>query len=205
MSGEDHLRRAISGSDRSSTTRTNSSFGGIARTLSSGVASFLGSLTSKFSKTSFGELPLHTQRSIGTPANSEQEQPQIPLTANGEKIYLLLCYNEGRWAIKLLQLDLVELQSKSDTDLFNLLCTQYNQMRGGFLASLSLCTLTNIKFVYFNAHRNDLVEVQKQDDIPPPENPEYRYDPVPPELIPPVGERYMVRSHVFSAHSKPFP
>jgi len=95
---------------------------------------------------------------------------------NEESIYLLVCHNKGRWAVKLLQLDLVNLEANSDTNLFTLIYTQYNRMRGGFLSSLSLRTLTNIKFVNFDSHKSGLVDVRKQDDILPPKHPEYRYD-----------------------------
>lgn len=47
----------------------------------------------------------------------------------------------------------MKLQAKSDIDLLKLLSHQYRQMRGAPLASLSLRTLVNIKFVYFDAHK----------------------------------------------------
>jgi hypothetical protein len=87
----------------------------------------------------------------------------------------------------------MKLEANSDTNIFKLLFTQYNQMRRGYLVLLSLQTLTNIKFVYFDVHRTDLVDVRKEDDIPLLEYPDYDYEPAPPELIPPVGERYIVR------------
>ena len=156
------------------------------------MASFLGSVSFKLSKTNSGELPLHTRGSPDAQLGFELTQTQVPPAPNEANIYLLLCYNEGRWAVKLLQLDLMKLEANSDTNIFKLLFTQYNQMRGGYLAPLSLRTLTNIKFVHFDVHRTDLVDVRKEDDIPPPEHPDYDYEPAPPELIPPVGERYMV-------------
>jgi hypothetical protein len=89
-------------------------------------------------------------------------------------------------------LDLWNLQPKSDPDLFRILFAQYKDIRGGALGYLSLRALTNIKFVHFEAHKGGLVDVRKQDDIPPPEHIDYQYLPAPPELVPPVGERYMV-------------
>jgi hypothetical protein len=155
-------------------------------------------MTFKSSKSNIGELPVHTHRSVDVQIQSSQTQPENSPTTAEESTYLLLCYNERHWAIKLLHLDLMNLQAKSDTDLFKLLSDQYKEMRGGPLASLSLRTLVNIKFVYFDAHKSDLVDVRKEDDIPPPEHPDYKYDPVPPESVPPVGERYMVGNHVIS-------
>jgi hypothetical protein len=150
-------------------------------------------VASKFLKNNSGELPLHTQRPPNAQVGFELTQTQNPPALNEESMYLLLCYNEGNWAVKLLQLDLIKLEANSDTNIFKLLFTQYNQMRGGYLAPLSLRTLTNIKFVHFDVHKTDLVDVKKEDDIPPPEHPDYDYEPAPPELIPPVAERYMVR------------
>jgi hypothetical protein len=156
------------------------------------MTSLLSAVTFKSPANQDLELPLHIRPSTEDPASSEQAQPQPSPTSNEECMYLLLCYNEGRYATRLLQLDLVKLRAKSDTKLFILLYKHYNQMKGGFLASISLRELTNIKFVHFEAHKSDLVDVRKQDDISPPGHPEYRYIPVPPLLIPPVGERYMV-------------
>jgi len=162
------------------------------------MTSLLSSITFKSSTTNIGELPVHTQRSMDCLIQSSQTQREISSTTAEKTTYLLLCYNERHWAIKLLHLDLMKLQAKSDIDLFKLLSDQYRQMRGGPLASLSLRTLVNIKFVYFDAHKSDLVDVRKEDDIPPPEHPDYTYEPVPPESVPPVGERYMVGYHVIS-------
>ncbi|KAF4624031.1 hypothetical protein G7Y89_g14145 [Cudoniella acicularis] len=162
--------------------------------MSSGLTSLLTLLSSKSPKNSTGELPLYTRPSTESKPASDPAQSQIPPTTEQKSIYLLLCYNEGRYVVRLLHLDLVKLQTKSYSDLFNLLFAQYKQMRGDFFASLSLRTLTSIKFAHFEAHKNELVDVRKHDDIPLPQHPEYRYNPVPPELIPPVGERYMVRS-----------
>jgi len=39
------------------------------------------------------------------------------------------------------------------------------------------------------------VDIRKEDDVPPPEDIEYRYTPAPPELIPPVGSNYLM--HIF--------
>jgi hypothetical protein len=52
----------------------------------------------------------------------------------------------------------------------------------------SLQTLSWIKFVHFELYSGELVDVRKVDDIPPPEHLEYRYAPVPPDVIPPGME-----------------
>lgn len=112
-----------------------------------------------------------------------------------EKLFLLLCYNEGRYATRLLQLDLVTLQATSHQTLFELLRSSYRSMRGRWLSRLSLCTLIWIKFVHFEMYRSELVDVRKTDDIPPPGHVDYRYAPTPPDVMPPVGDRHMM--HLF--------
>jgi hypothetical protein len=160
--------------------------------MSSGLSSVLSSLRLGPGKSKTRELPLHQVRSSETQHDPRLLQPVALPDSNDKNIYLLLCYNQGQYAIRLFQLDLLNLQPKSDPDLFGILSAHYKDIRGGALGYFSLRTLTNIKFVLFEAHKGDLVDVRKQDDIPPPGHIDYHYLPAPPELVPPVGERYMV-------------
>lgn len=49
----------------------------------------------------------------------------------------------------------------------------------------------------FELHRRDLVDVRKRDDIPPfSRSDEYRYTPMPAELIPPIGKNFLM--HMYS-------
>ncbi|KAE8442247.1 hypothetical protein EG329_003718 [Mollisiaceae sp. DMI_Dod_QoI] len=121
--------------------------------------------------------------------------PSIPMNPSSELLFLLLCYNEGQYATRLLQLDLIKLQATSDKVLFKLLRTNYKSMQGNWVSWCSLRTLSWIKFVHFEMYKSELVDVRKIDDIPPPNHVEYRYLPAPPDLIPPVGDRHMM--HLF--------
>jgi hypothetical protein len=60
---------------------------------------------------------------------------------------------------------------------------------------MSLRTLESIRFVHFEMYPRELIDVRKQDDVPPPEDIEYRYTPAPPDILPPVGSNYLM--HVF--------
>ncbi len=117
-------------------------------------------------------------------------QPQ-PSTSDIEILYLLLCVPHQKFATKLLQLDLTKVTS--DQHLFSLLRGNYFQMRGRFKNCFSLKSLRSIKFVQFEMYRSDLVDIQKQDDLPPADLKDtYRYNPVPADKIPPVGENHML-------------
>lgn len=55
-----------------------------------------------------------------------------------------------------------------------------------------------IKFVHFEMYKSELVDVRKDDEMPPKEmidRDEYRYTPAPPEVVPPVGYEHMM--HLF--------
>ena len=49
----------------------------------------------------------------------------------------------------------------------------------------------------FEKYRTELADIRKENDIPPPKKKhEYRYHPVPADIIPPVGENHMM--HVYN-------
>jgi hypothetical protein len=161
----------------------------MAQSLSSGLQA-LPNILNLGAKTSGTVLPLHeTTGSIADHANSESTS--LP----PEPVYLLICYSEGRFATKLLQLDLTALHAESDRALFQILRRKYHNLTGTRMSWLSLKTLESIKFVYFEMHKREFVDVMKVDDVPPPEDVEYRYVPAPPKLIPPVGSNYLM--HMF--------
>lgn len=57
---------------------------------------------------------------------------------------------------------------------------------------MSLRILDSITFVNFDIYKSELVDVRKQNDLPPPSDKNYRYKPAPPELVPPIGSHYLV-------------
>lgn len=168
-----------------------SSTGGSTKTL-------VGSIRSLSSVFNFGSKP--TTVEDGLPLHSLPKAPAVASTNQAtplpqDLLFLLLCYSEGRYATKLLQLDLISLAATSDKTLFKLLRSNYYSMRRPWLSFFSLRALEWIKFVHFEMYRSELVDVRKINDIPPPEHQEYKYAPAPPDVIPPVGDRHMM--HLF--------
>ena len=117
--------------------------------------------------------------------------PQSPLF---EALFLLICHNVSTYDKKLFQLSVCDV--KSDETLFRALKGHYQSNCTKWLSFMSLRTLTGIKFVKFEMYRkSQSVDVRLKNDIPPPENSDYRYAPVPLDLIPPVGENRLM--HLF--------
>ncbi|CAG8977424.1 hypothetical protein HYALB_00007756 [Hymenoscyphus albidus] len=173
----------------SSSSRTNSTVG-----IFSWMSATIRPIMSPAKQNPGLTLPLHerghTSPNTGNVGTSNQ-QPSPPIAL----LYLLLCYNEGRYATCLLQIDLTSKGAECDKSLFRLLRSIYHDMRGKIISRLSLRNLQSIKFVSFELFGKELVNLRKQDDIPPPDHTEYHYQPAPPELIPPVGENCFM--HLF--------
>ena len=119
-------------------------------------------------------------------------QPSLPpVSATPRPLYLLLCIPCSKFATKLLQLDIKDLHS--DRSFFRLLQDNYRDMRGRWRRNFSLKTIQGIKFVQFELHQPDLVDIQRYDDVPPESRKdEYHYLPIPPKMVPPVGEKLML-------------
>ncbi|CZR67864.1 uncharacterized protein PAC_17763 [Phialocephala subalpina] len=131
------------------------------------------------------------------------ELDQMPVTDNQEypmphlkklSSFFFATEQIGKYATRLLQLDLANSLVKSDKHLFEMLRSNYQEMRGRCVAWFSLRTLQSIKFVQFELY-GELVDVRKEDAIPPAERRDYKYQPAPPEFIPPVGDNQMM--HLF--------
>ena len=136
-------------------------------------------------------------------ANNQSSLPQFNTTeqpGNGslptaaplsDSLYLLLCIPHRKYATKLIQPGLQQI--RNDQAFFSLLRNSYRSLRGRLRSSLSLKTLKQIKFVQFEMYKSQLVDIRKQDDIPPEDRKdEYRYRPIPAEIIPPIGENMMM-------------
>jgi hypothetical protein len=137
------------------------------------------------------ELPQHELQT------NTIERPSNPPPQPTEPLFLLLCHNEGVYAKKLLQLSICDL--KSDKKLFTALRANYKQMRARWRSFFSFRTIVSIKFVKFEMYKSSLVDIREKDAIPPPERVEpqgeYRYAPMPPDVIPPIGENHLI--HLF--------
>ncbi|KAK3172037.1 hypothetical protein OEA41_004121 [Lepraria neglecta] len=136
------------------------------------------------------------------PQDTSSEQSTNPLqtlsstsrssrSSNLDALFLLLCIPHQKFATKLLQLDLTGL--RSDQHFFNLVHQSYQEVRGRWKRLFSLKTVQSIKFVQFEVFESELVDVQKENDLPPEDlYEEYHYRPMPPDLIPPIGENHML-------------
>jgi hypothetical protein len=128
---------------------------------------------------------------------SDGRTTRTPAHTSGEVFYLLLCHNDGAGAeiVKLRQPDICDINN--DQKLFNFLHEEYKALRKRWWTWISLWTLQSIKFVRFELYENELVDVKKLDEVPPPtKDNEYRHGPPnPPELNPPLGSTLLM--HLF--------
>ena len=134
----------------------------------------------------------HQNKKMQPGGSVEWIPPSLPpAAASPQPLYLLLCIQHQRYTTKLLQPDLTGLDS--DRRFFKLLGDSYHDMRGRWRRRFSLKTLRGIKFVQFELHQPDLVDVQRENELPPEERKnEYHYVPMPPKNMPPVGENLML-------------
>ena len=121
-------------------------------------------------------------------------------TTTSGSLYLLLCLPYKTRGTKLVQPDLEKIQS--DQDFFRLLRSCYSEIRGRPRSMLSLRTPRRIKFVQFELRRSQLVNIRRDNDVPP-ENykNDYIYKPMPAEMIPPLGENYMMHLYAHPDHA----
>ncbi|KAH6700531.1 hypothetical protein BKA61DRAFT_620717 [Leptodontidium sp. MPI-SDFR-AT-0119] len=123
------------------------------------------------------------------------QQPVVTPSQPPEAVFLLICHNVSIYDKKLLQLSVSDVSS--DETLFRALNKHYRSKLSTWTSLLSFRTLVGIKFVKFELYRkSQSVDVLLKNDMPPPENPDYRYVPVPIDLIPPVGEEMLM--HLFN-------
>ncbi len=59
-------------------------------------------------------LPVHELHLPDVPTESGGSQPHLPSTIQVDLIYLLICYNKGKYEERLLQLDLTKLAGGND-------------------------------------------------------------------------------------------
>lgn len=105
-----------------------------------------------------------------------------------------MCHNDGvgHETIKLKQLDISDVDL--DTNLFQCLRDEYMALRKHWWLRISPWSLKSIRFVRFELYENDLVDINKLDDVPPSEmNDEYRHRPPnAPEVCPPLGSTLLL-------------
>ncbi|KUJ13162.1 uncharacterized protein LY89DRAFT_753673 [Mollisia scopiformis] len=128
---------------------------------------------------------------------SESRATRTPPHTLAEVYYLLTCYNDrvGAEAVRLRQLDVSDIDN--DQALFQCLHAEYSMLRTRWCRWLSLWSLQSIRFAKFELFGNDLIDIKKLDEVPPPtKDLEYRHGPPnPPKIIPPLGPEFL--KHMF--------
>ncbi|TEY61539.1 hypothetical protein BOTCAL_0167g00140 [Botryotinia calthae] len=194
------LKQALTNNDSGNTNANRiSRFSDYSRSFSNILSIFTVWSSNSSRKSLSSGLPTHEPSKNQLDSNNPNTVEPILLPV--ENLYLLLCYPSGRYATRLLQLGLHNLEPKSDQSLFNTLRTNYRSMRGRFLNLVSLKTLKSIKFVHFEMYRSSLIDVRQKDVIPPPDHIEYRYSPTPPEVIPPIGDNHLMHLFLHPDHA----
>jgi hypothetical protein len=97
--GGDRLRQEIITSNGKTSINSRYTFSGLGRSMPSGLSSVLSSLRIGAGKSKTRELPLHQVRPSETQLGPRLSQPATLPESNDEHIYLLLCYNQGRYAV----------------------------------------------------------------------------------------------------------
>ncbi|KAL8691651.1 MAG: hypothetical protein Q9218_003172 [Villophora microphyllina] len=113
-------------------------------------------------------------------------------TCDQESRWLLVCARASQRPTSLLHLNVCS--TKSDQQLFTELRRAYQQLKKAWYYRLSLRTVQSIRFIQFELHPRDLIDVRKVPDMPSgAKKDEYLYQPC--DLLPPVGENLM--THLF--------
>ncbi|KAL8921384.1 MAG: hypothetical protein Q9172_004048 [Xanthocarpia lactea] len=124
------------------------------------------------------------------PGHSQSTSATIPCTL--ESNWLLVCARAAQRPTSLFHLDVGS--TTSDQQLFAKLRQTYVQAKKASYRSLSFKTVRSIRFVQFELHPRDLVDVRKVPDMPPEtKKDDYLYQSC--DLLPPVGENLM--THLF--------
>jgi hypothetical protein len=135
-----------------------------------------------------------TSRNPYTPILSAKNSlPRSDRSPFYEPLWLLTCAERGKFTTKLMHLDADQQKIVSDKNLALLLKDEYSKLRPNWRRWLRLRGLITIQFVQFEVHRSKAVDIRKCPDIP--KDPDFNYDFEHSDLIPPVGEHYLM--HLF--------
>ncbi|RYP61772.1 hypothetical protein DL771_010012 [Monosporascus sp. 5C6A] len=117
--------------------------------------------------------------------------------------YILALVPFGRWVSKIIQPEVCTVTS--DRDFFSLLRLVYRDRRG--LLSLSwLRRVKGIHFVQFDLYRDEITDVRSRPALPPAElKGQYVYDPMPADLVPPIGPNLLVHFFENPTHAGVLP
>lgn len=150
----------------------------------------------KNSKRRLEKLPGHESKNSHS---SVQDQcVSVQRTAD----HLLLLYPYRTRASKLDQIRSCEIMS--DYDFFACVKQRYRSLHRRLVYWLSFRGLVDVRFVEFRLRRNELADRLKVDAMPPVEEKDnYKYTPMPPEFIPPIGPNEMLHYMDHPEHAPP--
>lgn len=134
-----------------------------------------------------------SSRNPYTPILSARSLERSDTSPLYEQLWLLTCAERDKFTTKLMHLDADQQKIKSDKELAHLLKEEYLTLRSNWRQLLRLRGLITIQFVQFEVHRSKVVDIRKCPDIPKESDLNYYF--VPSDLMPPVGERYLM--HLF--------
>ncbi|KAL8659409.1 MAG: hypothetical protein Q9226_000436 [Calogaya cf. arnoldii] len=133
-----------------------------------------------------------TSRTRYDPLVGIDRSTSTTIPCNPENEWLLVCARAALRPISLFHLDVGS--TTSDQQLFTKLRQAYLQFKKASYQRLSFKTVRSIRFVQFELHPRDLVDVRKVPDMPPEtKKDDYLYQTC--DLLPPVGENLM--THLF--------
>ncbi|CAL8581886.1 hypothetical protein XPA_007566 [Xanthoria parietina] len=122
------------------------------------------------------------------PRLSNDRAISATIPCNPESKWLLVCARAVQRPTSLFHLDVGS--TTSDQQFFKLLRQTYVQAKKHWYRGLSFKRVRSIRFVQFELHPRDLVDVRKVPDMPPAtKQDDYLYQPC--DLLPPVGENLM--------------
>ncbi|KAL8977291.1 MAG: hypothetical protein Q9205_006874 [Flavoplaca limonia] len=133
-----------------------------------------------------------TGRSKPSPAQESRPNQSI-INISGtphdpENKWLLVCASERKRPIRLSHLDVFSMSS--DYQLLTELRRSYTELKRAWYHRLSMRNVKTIKYIRFELHPYDLVDVRKTPDMPPAaREDEYQFQPC--DLLPPIGENLL--------------
>ena len=139
---------------------------------------------------------------IGT-STAGQERNSLS-SAMPENLFLLMCIPYRKHGTRLVHMDLAELVS--DETLFRKLRHEYQSTKGQWASYFSLWKMAEIQFVKFGLHKHQLIDIKERNHLPPANlKHEYRYPPIPAEIIPPIGKNHLVHLYEHPDHADDVP
>ncbi|CAO1600724.1 hypothetical protein XANCAGTX0491_004406 [Xanthoria calcicola] len=148
--------------------------------------------TSNSAPASNANPPGPMSRTVYDPRQSNDRAISATMLCNPESKWLLVCARAVQRPTSLFHLDVGS--TTSDQQFFKLLRQTYVQAKNHWYRGLSFKRVRSIRFVQFELHPRDLVDVRKVPDMPPAtKQDDYLYQPC--DLLPPVGENLM--THLF--------